>query len=491
MKTVIEGLENLIRSGQFDEVEKQLRKLGKVARQDAVSVANIARRINRPTLAVKILNPIVRPQDTRQDPPTALEKIEYAEALRRLGAVDEAWQLLTEVDADQFPQASIHRVFCLFNQWKYNEALVILQKYLSNQNLAPYVRCVGQINLAAALISVGKLQEAADSLQLLREETRKSDFSLLYGNSLELSAQVLILQKDFDAALAMLNESSEVLKRAGNIASLFVQKWKAIAESLKQNQATQELREFFLNAQEAKHWETIRDCDLYIAHFDQDRSRFERLYFGTPYESFRQRIQSFAGPQFQFPSTYLWSTSERPNSIFDLASGKVEGKKKAQLPTGQALHRFLILICQDFYRPVSVLSAFGKLFPDEFMNANTSANRVHQIVKRCREWIAETGLNLQIEEVDGGYKMVVGGDVGLVVPAESLPLDGKELEWALLKKSVGSSPFDIHQANNVLSSSSSNTQRLLRWALEQGRIEKIGKGSRTSYQIIAQLSEPN
>jgi tetratricopeptide (TPR) repeat protein len=489
MQTTIQELENFIRSGQFDEVETRLRKLGKVDRKHAVAIANIARRINRPSLAFKMLNPIVRSDDRLQAPATALEKIEYAESLRRLGAVDEAWQLLNEVDSEKHPEATVHKIFCLFNQWKYSEALIILRKYVQSSTLTPYARCVGQINLAAALISEENLIEARDLLESLRAETKASDFQLLYGNSLELSAQVLILQKDFETALSLLEESSEVLKSAGNVASLFVEKWKAIAESLKQKKSTPELQDVFRRAQSERHWETVRDCDLYLAYLDQDLSRFERAYFGTPYDSFRQRILRFAGPKFQISSHYLWSVTPKSSSILNLEKGLVEGKVQAQLPTGQALHRFLILISQDFYKPVSTLSAFGKLFPDEFMNANTSANRVHQIVKRCREWLADAGVDLQIEETDGGYRMVLGADCGVLVRATPLPLSTKQLEWGLLESSVGQSVFDVHRACEILSSSASTAQRLLKWALADNRLEKLGQGSRTTYRVAIRLKK--
>lgn len=484
MKVNVEELQELVRSGNFEEAAARLRLIGKCDRKDAATLGNLAWRMNQPALGVKILNPIVRPKNKIQEPATQIEKAEYAEALRRLGAVDEAWQLLNEVDDNRIPQAMLYKIFCLFNRWRYEESLPLVRKYVQIETLEPYARSVGQINLAAALIQVGNLTEASDWLKRIREETLRSNFTLLYGNALELSAQLCILQKDFDGALAVLADAAGVLKGAGSVFSLFVQKWKAIAESLKAGRPTEELREVLLNAQAIKHWETVRDCDLYIARLEGDSGRFTHLYFGTPYESFRKRILTFAGPNFEVAGTYVCSLMPNPSSVFELSSGRVSGAKKGSLPIGQALHRFMILLCRDLYRPLPVLSAFGLLFPDEYTSLETSANRVHQVVKRCREWIGENGLDFQIHEESGAYRLVLGTGVGIALPSELLPLDTNELACRLLEKQLGFERFEIHHASQVLSYSNSSTQRILRWANENGRVEKIGKGSRTAYRMI-------
>jgi tetratricopeptide (TPR) repeat protein len=485
MEAIVSEIESLIRGGKFVEAEKLIHKLDKKDRKNAVVIANFARRISQPGLSVKILNPIVRPKYRNQDPATPSEKIEYAEGLRRLGAVDEAWHLLNEVESGLFPHADLYKVFCLFNQWKYKEALPILRVYVSNKNLDPYDLCVGEVNLAAALIQVGDLQEAEELLRFLRKATQDAGFFLLLGNCLELTSQILILKNDLDGAIALLSESSQILKSVRGLFSLFVEKWMAIAISLKQGRTTQELRDVLLKAHNEKHWETIRDCDLYIAFLDKDKPRFEHLYFGTPFESFRKRIFQLAGPFLQVTSKYTWSSSSKPHTLFNLSTGSVLGLKQGRLPLGQAMHRFMILLTQDLYRPVPILTAFGKLFPGEYMNTITSVNRVHQIVKRCRQWFEEVGLNLQIEEQDGAYRIVLGEGVGLVLPVELLPLEGKELEWLCLKDQVGSEPFKIQKAMELLASSTSSAQRLLRWGMETGRIQKAGKGSRTLYQVIS------
>jgi tetratricopeptide (TPR) repeat protein len=487
MKRFIEEAESLIRSGQFDQVEKQLLKLGKIERKSALAVANIARRVNRLNMAVRILNPIVRPTDSFQDPATAQEKIEYADALRQVGAVDEAWNLLCEVRETDFPKVLFHKALCLFSQWKYAETLPLLKSYVQVESLSAYERVVGQVNLAAALIQQGQYQEASTLLDHLRIETQKTGALLMYGSTLELASQIAIFQGEFDLALKILEESSEILKRTGRVVSLYVQKWTAIAQSLKQRTPTSELQEVVLKAQAMKHWETVRDCELYQAYLTGNQEKFQRLYFGTPYESFRQRILTFAGKEFRLPENHLASPTQNPTLILDLESGKVSGKEPKKLPLGHAMHRLLILLSRDSFKPLPVMSAFGKLFPEEFMNATTSANRVHQVIKRLREWIADAELPITIEELNGTYKLVLGEDFGIRIPAEPLPMESQELVWNFLKREVGEKPFNVHEASQILNGSPSNAKLLLRWAIAQGKLQKFGQSSQTAYQVIAPL----
>lgn len=483
MRISIEELQDLVKAGNFEQAARHLRARGQVARKNVATLGNIAWRIHQPSLAIKILHPVVRPKSSLSQPATAAEKIEYAEALRRVGAVNESWQLLGEIDTDTFPQALLYKIFCLFNQWRYDESLPLLRKYIELKDLTAYARAVGQINLAAALVQVGNLTEAADTLLRLREETLRANFTLLYGNALELSAQVCILQKDFKGALDVLAESANLLKDTGGLFGLFIEKWKAIAESLQQGRASEALTAVLLKAQTIKHWETVRDCELYIALLEKNELRFQHLYFGTPFGSFRQRIMNFAGPTFKPRDSYLWSLAVKPKSVLDLSTGIVSGKQSGFLPMGQALHRFFILLGRDLYRPLPALGAFGLLFPDEHMNAETSSNRVHQVVKRCREWIQKNGLDLRIEEEAGGYRLALGFSTGVLLPAILLPLETKELQSLLLEKAFGQKRFQIHDVTALLRCSNSNAQRLLRWASDQERLERSGKGSRTTYQV--------
>ncbi|MCB0384157.1 MAG: hypothetical protein KDD43_02095, partial [Bdellovibrionales bacterium] len=77
-----------MRSGKGHKVRQALRtlNLSRVPRSQAPIVANLAHRLNLPDLALRLLNPIVRPKDHLDKQATPRECAEYAVALIRLGA---------------------------------------------------------------------------------------------------------------------------------------------------------------------------------------------------------------------------------------------------------------------------------------------------------------------------------------------------------------------------------------------------------------------
>lgn len=482
--TSIDELESLVRAGRFDVVEDRLRKClpSKVDRKDALALANIARRINLPYLALRILNPIVRPKMKGKPPASDSELLEYAESLRRAGALDEAWKILNGIDPELTPQVLLFRAFCLINQWRYGDAIPVLLEYVQTTGLTPYERAVAKVNLAASMLQQDQLNEVETFLTQLREETLQSEFLLLYGNCLELTGQLKIRQENYDEALAILAESRSTLGHAGAVENLLSQKWKAIADALKQDRVTCGLIDLHKAAQSAKHWETVRECELYIAILQKDESLLHRIYFGTPNESYRRRIMQMVGKDLNLPETYVWSPNHNPRFVLDLRTGKVEGARDLSLPTGRALHRFLIVAGRDFYRPLPMLGAFSYLFPDEYMNVITSPNRVHQVVKRCRDWLTENNLDLEIRELDRNYTLVPGQDFGLRVPADLLPTNSMDLEFQRLAIAVGKKEFSKKEASGHLKFSDASTQRLLQWALRENKIEKLGIGSQTRYR---------
>ena len=114
-------IEALVRKGEFVEARRRIRAihLKKVPRRDALAYANLARRLDLTKLSLKILNPIVRPENRRgSSPATPEERIEYAASLRNLGAVPEAEEILGEIDAGKYPQAEFHLALCLIAGWQ-------------------------------------------------------------------------------------------------------------------------------------------------------------------------------------------------------------------------------------------------------------------------------------------------------------------------------------------------------------------------------------
>src|SRR5262245_3892538 len=116
-------LEALIRAGNFAEARKRIRqiKVKTIARSEALTYANLAGRLGYNQLSVRMLSPIIQ----RDKPGTAAasneEKVQYANGMRKLGAVSAALKILDPIDLDQCPKAALELTFCYFAQWKYDQ----------------------------------------------------------------------------------------------------------------------------------------------------------------------------------------------------------------------------------------------------------------------------------------------------------------------------------------------------------------------------------
>lgn len=480
-------LEDLIRRGQFAEVERQFNslQLNKIVRSEACAMATIARRINRPRLVLRILGPIVRTEEQLSRPPSASEKMEYADALRRLGAVEEAHQILSEIDSVENPQVFLHRAFCNFNQWRYAESIPLLNQYISSLEVNSYPYLVAQVNLAAAIVFEERIEEAHHLLQYLRTQTQVQNHVLLNAHSLELSAQVCLLENNWKMAAQHLEAAAPILRKAGKFQHLLLRKWQAVTDSLQAQQISPKLRNVLKMAQRIHHWETWRDCEYQMIRISHDPQMTQNLYFGTPFQSFRRRIQKIMAADFSWPDDFVWTQNQKPTIILDVASGRFHGKggPEALRPAG-TLHRLLISLSEDLYVPQSTLSLFSKMFPGELINPITSANRVHQVVKRLRKWMEPFHQSFEIEEVAGGYRFRLIGASGLRVSLHTVNVQSQVLIWNQFREACGRASFPLSEFARVLGISNSKAQGLVRWALQQKLIQKKGQSSATIYEWV-------
>src|SRR4051812_11485291 len=96
MQDLLDRVDALISAGNAKKALLELSSLrrARVPREYALRVASLARRAALPGLAVRVLNPIVRP--SRRSPVTATseETAEYAACLIRIGVGEEASTLL-------------------------------------------------------------------------------------------------------------------------------------------------------------------------------------------------------------------------------------------------------------------------------------------------------------------------------------------------------------------------------------------------------------
>src|SRR5690606_31131612 len=119
-------------------------------------------------------------------------------------------------------------------KWDYGEALAHLKKYISASTLAHYQQRAGSLNIAATLVSLGKLAEARVALSDLIKNISDGPASrLLLGNCFELLSQVAIHERNFGEAEKTLRTAHEVLNEFPGRYLLYVKKWESILEVAK------------------------------------------------------------------------------------------------------------------------------------------------------------------------------------------------------------------------------------------------------------------
>jgi tetratricopeptide (TPR) repeat protein len=478
MKTPLELIqicEEEVRAGRADRVAYHLSRLNlaKLPREVRRPLANLCRRAGLLNLGLKILSPVVRTELIAAD----AEKAEYAVLLQRSGSVSEALGLLKKVNPIAVPEALLFRAFCHFNRWEYAQAIPILQAYLSSA-LSPYQSLIGRVNLAAAQLVVGQDHEAESLLAQNLEDVRRLAAMRLEGNCRELLAQLFLRRNQTGPASLELERASQLFGSEKTLDQLFVKKWKAVLES-RCDGTVDPLLQFRAQAVEFGDAESVREADLYLVQARYEDDRYQHLYFGSPLAGYRERLAREI-PTAPRALTYLFGSRD-PSVVLDLQTGQ---SSDTGLNPGKKLHQVLAVLLRDFYRPPSLGALFAEIFPNEFFDIYSSPSRIHQLLRRTRRWIKESGFPLEIIEEAGGYRVSVTGDFAIRIADRSLAVDANTVALAKLGRFQGSS-FRAADARLILGMSATSFRRFTHWALENGHLRRIGESRATTYELCA------
>jgi hypothetical protein len=206
--------------------------------------------------------------------------------------------------------------------------------------------------------------------------------------------------------------------------------------------------------------------------------RFRRLYVGTPFAGYKQRILRTLDVQAPTGS-FILGHGGRP--CLDIRSGQFAGG--GNLNRGGKIHLLISVLLKDLYRPLKLAGLFGELFPEEYFAVDSSPDRVHQILRRARRWADSEGFGSFIAEDQGDFSF--NGDSGFSVKIYSgeIQIDKNQLALRHLAEWAKSRPFTAADARAVLGMSSSAFGRFTLWAVENSALLKLGSGSRTTHAL--------
>ncbi len=483
-------IDKLIRAGNGAEAQQTLEKLtkDKLPRNDLTAASALAWRCNRPLIGIRLLNPIVRPSHRRPNEATDTERIEYAACLIKIGATDEALKLLASIESKTYPRRLLIEAFGYISQWRYQSALPLLTKYIASPGVTRYDKTVGKVNLAEALIHERHDQQALSLLRELLHDSSAQRLNLVLGKVLELSAQYWIFKKKYSEAEAYLDKAQKQLNESQSLDSFFVRKWRGLMEYSSQKgkgEAKAKLDVIRAEALERSHFETIRDCDRFEAILTKEEPLAQKLFFGTPFESFRDQLQADWGKELNGETHFLWQLRPEEAKRPSLDLFEISPSFALELKPGQLLHRLLSTLCRDFYRPFRVATLHSYLYPAEFFNPTSSPARIHEAVKRLRNWLEKHKLGVDIEEDTGTYRLSANKPFSIKVPSPSQPQTKSSSFLKIVRDQWPDRGFTVNELSKVLECSPRTALTYVKEAESEGTVVREGQGPKTKYRLAA------
>ena len=480
---LILDLDNLTKQGQRHLVLKGLANLmtASPSRNLRPQLARIANRNHAYVQALRILHPLIR-DDREGIVPAGPEALNiYATSLMWIGALEESQQCLIRIKGST--DALLTQAFVCFAQWDYKKAIPILVKYVNSSQISPYQNLVGRINLLAAYIAIGNLALAKAVFEpLIVELKAQPAYKLLYGNCLELRAQIEILEQNYDRALSILADSQSSLEGQPGRYLLYVDKWRAVAQlGLAPGNlvARNNLLAVKAAAVNLKNWETIRDCDFHLARLNQDHEGLQRILLGTPYPGYRQRIENLFGVSIN-ESRILEYCPANPSVKPERTVLNLNTISETSFLTSTSWP-LLQLITKDIYRPPRMGIVFSHLYRNEYFNPFTSPQRVRNSIFRFNQWAEVTACEFRIKIQAGDFKLEGPEKLGIQTRQRERPIQSWRAALGVFKITNESRSFTSADVGKVLGITQRTALALLQQALKAKKIQKCGAGKSTRY----------
>jgi tetratricopeptide (TPR) repeat protein len=464
-KSLIEKCETQLRAGNVNATGQLISnlKLAEVPSDLRPTLANILRRSGKDRMSLRLLAPVVR---GRRGQSTKYEKTEYAAALQKIGALEEAKELLSHLTT--YTPAKLILSFCHFRSWDYNKAIPLLESYLLETSDL-YQKNVGKLNLAAAYAVCGRLNEASQIIEDLIGNLRNFHHHRLLANAYEIRAQIQISSGDERQAMQSLKLAGTT--SAGGYEKLFIAKWSAYLLARSTGDPSQ-LKDISADALNLRDWETVREVDLLVNRIQFDDERYSKLWIGTPYSAYRERIQT------NLPNRKL-------NEFVRLGSGSHVFDPIAHTSEAPATVRIVLMsLLKDLYRPAMLGSLFANVFPGEHFDVFSSPNRIHQLLWRVRGWLKQNKVGVQVvDDGAGWYRLIPTQSHCILVNGEAALIPVKKTRIDRLSQKFQDRYFSMAEARQCLGMSTSHCKRLLQDAISENRCMQFGAHKATRYKL--------
>lgn len=482
-------IDELIRLGQVARARTAvtLIKKSQIPRSAVYQWANLQRRVGEVEASLRSLRQVVRPDQGIVAVPTDLENCEYAAGLITVGAFREAYALLDGCNEDT-GLAQFYKSLGLIREYRFQEAVQELKSVIEQSTLEEYRSLTAQVNLISCFIALDLLSEADTWIRKVEDQLAETDFQLLKGNLLELKGQRQFASGNFEDSEEFLKNSSLTLGEANSIHTLSVEKWKILSRAYR-GKATDEnfarLREL---ARQNENWDLLREADFHEGISKRDTNLLSRVYYGTPFLNYRNKLLQFSKDFFEVPDQFSYADSPKTFSAtpFNLLSCTF-ADVDSSVTRGQKLHMFLVKLLSDFYRPSLNGAIFDFLYPGEFFDPLIAKRRIANIYIRIREFFKEQLPSWQLVESEKSYRILPGSDVAVQIekPLLTFRYEGPD-QFELYYFQIRSGKKSFHKQDLKDHNHLKETQvkEVLQWGVQNERLQKTTNGRQVLYSLI-------
>lgn len=437
--------------------------------------AQFARRLGLFKYAVKVLWSSIYQEKKYNDS----DILEFAASIRGLGLVNQSLNLLSRV-SDQ-PNKFLYCAYGLINKWDYKNAAIFLEKYIAQPNISEKQIIVAKLNLASCYVATLEFENALEIVAKI-ENLAREKYIQLYLNSQEIKGQIYIQQKRFSEAHQVLNYAREKSENEIGNTSLFIKKWHILLDCYEGKLAFSDdkIFEFKKTIRTQKHWETLRDFDLHVGLAFKNNSLVNHVYFGSPHEAYKERIKKLS--LLTFYPNYIWINQVGTNNQ---AYGFDSFEKIKSYPEGMLLHRLLLVLLSDFYRPWGVGRIFDSLFPQSIYDPFSSPKKIYRLIEKLKNVILEDNIPLELKATKQGYRLRPQGKCYVKIKDKMIFSSREDYfiykwksvigERSLLRTDI-QSYFNLQQGQAVL---------LINKMISEGFIKAVGKGRATKYKLVS------
>lgn len=441
------------------------------------ALAALYTRARLPQVSLQILQPIIYPVKRYVKEAEPKEVAEYSAALLSVGANSEALALLKNVDRTRFPRADFYEALIRMNEWNYALTIELLERYLTREP-DDYAKFTAKLNLVQALLYFKRYSQAESLLTEIHVFAKIHSFPMKEGNVCRYRGVLDFLAGNYKKAIPHLEKAKSLLEPAGGIDYFLARKWWSLTQYFCSpfDAAHTLLTPIRREAFRLRHWETIRDLDFHQAVKENNEELFRKLYFGTPYPSFKERlVKEFS--QFSLPSQFHLNHGGGGTVPLIYPRLNEEAKTKGK----NALDKLLGVLASDLYRPFRLVALFDRIYTGQKYFPTASEQRIYQLLKRLRQEIEHKKLPFQIKMFQGEYRLRITRPCRLVLSG----MDGRDsFEKRLdLLRTVSSETITLPSTIRLLGLGKTEVGEFLKEAVDRGFLCRSGKGRATRYSF--------